>query len=278
SDHIYIIAGSDNRGFGGRDTALIKYNSSGDLQWDTAWGGTGYDDPKGLSLDSSGNLYITGMTDSFGVGDYDIFVTKFNGVNQLWNFTWGGVNSDIPRDLVLDTSNNMYIGGYTESFGSGSSDIVTIKYDSLGIQQWNKTWGGTDLEECSGIRIDSSNNTYITGQVNSFNTVSTNILLLKYNNTGDEEWYKTWDGESADQCRTMAFDLSGNYYLAGFSEAFGTGGADAIVLKYDGTGNHQWNATWGGDERDEANSVVVGPFGNIFVTGETNSFGPGDSC
>jgi len=117
SDNIYIVAASDTRGLGGRDAALIKYNSAGTLQWDTAWGSTGYDQPRGIALDNLGNIYITGMTDSFGVGDYDIFVAKYNGVpNQLWNFTWGGINSDIARDLVLDTSNNIYIGGFTESY------------------------------------------------------------------------------------------------------------------------------------------------------------------
>ncbi|NHJ20156.1 MAG: hypothetical protein EAX91_04370 [Candidatus Lokiarchaeota archaeon] len=279
SDNIYIIAGSDTRSLGGRDVALIKYNSAGTLQWDTAWGGTGYDDPRGMTLDTSGNIYITGMTDSFGVGDYDIFVTKFDGTpTQLWNFTWGGVNSDIPRAIAVDTANNMYIGGHTESFGSGDSDIVTIKYDNTRVQQWNKTWGGTGYEECTDLQIDSSNYTYITGQVNSFNTVSTNVLLLKYNNSGNEEWYKSWDGESRDECREIAFDLQGNYYLAGFTETFGGMSADSIVIKYNQAGIHQWNATWGGDKRDETNALAVDLLGNIYVTGETESFGPGDTC
>ena len=279
SDQIYIIAGSDNRGLGGRDVALIKYDSAGTLQWDTAWGSTGYDDPRGLTLDASGNIYITGMTDSFGVGDYDIFVVKYDGTpTQLWNLTWGGINSDIPRDLVLDTSNNMYIGGYTESFGSGSSDLVSIKYDSSGIQQWNKTWGGTDYEECRGIKIDSSNNTYITGLVNSFNIITTNVLILKRNSTGDEEWYNTWDGESRDECSKIAFDSLGNYYLTGFTEVFGKGERDAILLKYDASGLQQWNLTWGGNEAEEAYSIAIDSYDDIYITGLTKSFGPGDSC
>ncbi len=279
SDNIYIVAASDTRGLGGRDVALIKYNSAGTLQWDTAWGSAGYDQPRGIALDNLGNIYITGMTDSFGAGDYDIFVAKFDSVpNQLWNFTWGGINSDISRDLVLDTSNNMYIGGYTESFGSGSSDIVSIKYDSSGIQQWNKTWGGTDYEECSGIQIDSSNNTYITGLVNSFNSITTNALILKHNSTGDTEWYKSWDGESRDECFKMAFDSLGNYYLTGYTEAFGKGGRDAILIKYNALGFQQWNLTWGGNEAEEAHSIAIDSYDDIYITGLTKSFGPGDSC
>ncbi|MBY9004544.1 MAG: SBBP repeat-containing protein [Candidatus Lokiarchaeota archaeon] len=279
SDNIYIVAASDTRGLGGRDVALIKYDSAGTLQWDTAWGSTGYDQPRGITLDNSGNIYITGSTDSFGVGGYDIFVAKFDGVpNQLWNFTWGGINSDIPRDLVLDSANNMYIGGYTESFGAGSSDIVSIKYDNSGVQQWNKTWGGTDYEECRGIVIDSSNNTYITGVVNSFNAITTNALILKYNNTGVEEWYKTWDGESRDECRQIAFDSYGNYYVTGFTEVFGNGGRDTIVIKFNPSGIQQWNITWGGVETEEANFIAIDSYDDIYITGLTKSFGPADSC
>jgi len=196
SDNIYIIAGSDNRGLGGRDVALIKYNSAGTLLWDIAWGSSGYDDPRGITLDNLGNIYITGVIDSYGAGDYDIFIAKFDSVpTLLWNFTWGGVDSDIAQDLVLDTSNNIYLTGYTESFGSGSSDIVSIKFNSLGSQQWNKTWGGIDIEESYGISIDSSNNIYIAGWIDSFDAITPNALILKCNSTGDAQWYKSWDGE-----------------------------------------------------------------------------------
>ena len=279
SDNIYIIAGSDNRGFGGRDVALIKYDSAGALLWDTAWGSTGYDDPKGIALDNLGNVYITGMTDSYGAGDYDIFIAKYDGVpTLLWNFTWGGVDSDISADLVLDSSNNIYIAGYTESFGSGSSDIVSIKFNSLGYQQWNKTWGGIDIEESYRISIDSSNNTYIAGRIDSFDAITSNALILKRNSTGDAEWFKTWDGESRDECSKIAFDSLGNYYLTGFTEVFGKGGRDAILIKYDASGLQQWKVTWGGHEAEEAYSIAIDSYDDIYITGKTESFGPGDSC
>lgn len=196
SDNIYITAGSDKGGLAGRDVALIKYDSVGTLLWDIAWGSSGYDDPRGITLDNLGNIYITGVIDSYGAGNYDIFIAKFDSVpTLLWNFTWGGVDSDIAQDLVLDTSNNIYLTGYTESFGSGSSDIVSIKFNSLGSQQWNKTWGGIDIEESYGISIDSLNNIYIAGWIDSFNAITPNALILKCNSTGDAQWYKSWDGE-----------------------------------------------------------------------------------
>jgi len=195
SDNIYIIAGSDKGGLAGRDVALIKYDSVGTLLWDIAWGSSGYDDPRGITLDNLGNIYITGVIDSYGAGNYDIFIAKFDSVpTLLWNFTWGGVDSDIAQDLVLDTSNNIYLTGYTESFGSGSSDVVLIKFNSLGSQQWNKTWGGIDIEESHCITIDSSNNTYIAGWIDSFEAITSNALILKCNSIGDAQWYKSWDG------------------------------------------------------------------------------------
>ncbi|MFX1498866.1 MAG: SBBP repeat-containing protein [Promethearchaeota archaeon] len=276
SNNIYIVAGSDTRGIGGRDVALIKYDSAGNLQWDTAWGGLNFDDPRALALDDSGNIYIIGYTDSFGAGDYDIFITKYDSTpTQLWNTTWGGVNSDLPGDLALDAANNLYIGGNTESFGSGSSDIVYLKYDSSGNQQWNTTWGGINLEEGYGICIDTSNNTYIAGQTNSFNAINSNVLILKYNGTGQEEWFKTWDGESRDECYGIAFDSLNNYYITGFTEVYGKGGRDVILIKYDNSGIQQWNVTWGGSGSEEPRRVAVDIYNDIYVTGFTYSYDPG---
>jgi uncharacterized delta-60 repeat protein len=278
SDFIYIIAGSDNRGFGGRDTALICYDSDGTLLWDTAWGSTGYDDPRSLKLDSAGNIYIAIQTDSYGAGNYDLMLVKYDNAHTLlWNYSWGGIDSDIPNAMVLDSSDNLYVIGNTDSFGSGNSDIFIIYYNSTGSDKWVKTWGESGIDVGYEITIDSSNNTYITGNTDSFNAINFNALILKCNSTGNELWYKAWDGESHDECRGIAFDSSGNYYLTGLTGNYGTGGQDAITLKYNAAGIQQWNVTWGGTEIEETNDIAVDEFDNIYVTGATESFGPGES-
>lgn len=130
SDNIYIIAGSDNRGFGGRDVALMKYNSDGTLLWDDAWGSTGFDDPRGITLDNLGNIYVTGLTNSFGEGGYDIMALIFDEFGSVkWEKIFGSNEDDEGRDIKFDSSNNLFIGGFTKSFGTGSGDMLLLNYE-----------------------------------------------------------------------------------------------------------------------------------------------------
>jgi len=79
-----------------------------------------------------------------------------------WFLTWGGSDSDYGNCIAMDSSDNIYFAGYAGSFGSGG-DMCLVKYNSSGFQQWNRTWGGSDMDWGKGIVIDSSGNIYITG-------------------------------------------------------------------------------------------------------------------
>ena len=88
-------------------------------------------------------------------------------------------------------------------------------------------------------------------------------------------WTHTWGGSATDSISGMSRDTSGNLYLAGSTSSFGTGSEAALVLKYDPNGNLLWARTWGGASYDVAIAVAVGPDGNIYITGGTQSFGAG---
>ncbi|MHA1507545.1 MAG: Loki-CTERM sorting domain-containing protein [Promethearchaeota archaeon] len=181
SDNIFITGYTFSYGAGG-DLFLLKYNSSGDLQWDTTWGGSSFDDAHTIELDSSGNIFVSGCTLSFGAGSTDFSLIKFNSNgDQLWNKTWGGSESDGGWDtLALDSSENIYLGGGTGSFGPGLSAGVVVKLNSSGDLQWNSTWGGNGENGFSGIVIDSSDNIYVAGFTDSFGSGMNDMVLIKY--------------------------------------------------------------------------------------------------
>ena len=77
---------------------------------------------------------------------------------QLWNRTWGGIQSDYCYDIIIDQSNNIYVVGCTHSFGNGNGDLCIIKYDNYGLQLWNRTWGGISYEKDGQIALDPSDN------------------------------------------------------------------------------------------------------------------------
>lgn len=177
-DNIYIT------GYGGntvdQDVCLLKYTSSGSLVMTRLWGGSGLDRGYGIQVDSLGNIYITGRTESFGVNT-DAFLLKYNSFGDLqWSKIWGGSQWDAAYPIAIDSSNNIYIAGDTESFGDLNGDSFIVKYNSEGDEIWNYTWGGNNLNSIRGMIIDSSDNIYVTGLTENYGAGDADIFLLKF--------------------------------------------------------------------------------------------------
>ena len=165
--NVYIAGFTGGSGTG-NDGITIKYNSSGVQQWMQTFNGpgNGNDNARSLSLDAAGNVYITGYSAGVSSGaDYTTIKYNSSGVQQ-WLQTYNGPgNSDEDAySLVLDASGNIYITGY--SAGSGSDyDYATIKYNSLGAQQWIQRYNGpgNSTDDARMVAIDTSGNVYVSG-------------------------------------------------------------------------------------------------------------------
>ncbi|MFX1500441.1 MAG: SBBP repeat-containing protein, partial [Promethearchaeota archaeon] len=101
-----------------------------------------------------------------------------------WNTTWGGSNYDRGYGITLDVLGNVFITGYTRSYGAGNYDVFLLKYDSNGNLMWNITWGGSGFDDGRGIVVDGSGNVLITGSTDSYGAGISDMFLLKYNSDG----------------------------------------------------------------------------------------------
>ncbi|QEE14507.1 SBBP repeat-containing protein [Promethearchaeum syntrophicum] len=285
SEDIYLGGMTRSFGHGSMDfdMVLVKYNNLGEQQWNTTWGGINSDICSNIAVDSSNNIYLTGRTWNFGAEGGDMVIVKYNYLGeQQWNTTWGGNLSDTGNEIIVDPFDNIYVVGWTTSFGAGNNDIVLVKYNSLGEQQWNTTWGGANHDLGYSIGLDSLNNVYITGAANfplfsPFNPMISDIVLIKYNSSGFQQWNATWGGSGEDSGQGIAINPSDNIYLAGKTNSSGAREMDMVFVKYDNLGEQQWNATWGGSEIDVAMEIKFDPSNNIYITGYTDSFGSGGS-
>lgn len=264
---------------GNYDQTLVKYDSFGVEQWSKTWGGTGDDYVYDLALDGSGNIYVVGDTNSSdrtaGLEDQTLVKYDSSGVEQ-WSKTWGGTGTDTAFALALDDSGNIYVVGYTNSTGltAGNYDQTLVKYNSSGVEQWSKTWGGTGADTATAIALDSSNNIYVAGDTGSSGLTAglADQTLVMYNSSGVEQWSKTWGGTGYDYANDIALDASGSIYVAGTTNSTGltAGDYDQTLVKYNSFGGEQWSKTWGGTGADTANDLVIDASGNIYVVGHAN--------
>ena len=260
------------------DMLLVKYDSTGVQQWNRTWGGTEHDLGWGLTMDSSNNIYIAGQTKSYGGGSSDMFLAKYDNTGMLqWYRTWGGTAYEVGRAVVTDSSDNVYLAGGHDGSWSGADHMHLVKYDSNGVEQWARTWGGTEWDRGFGVAVDSSDNVYFVGDTESFGAGGTDVILVKYTSSGVQQWNRTWGGTSFDIGYGVAVDSSDCVYIGGSTRSFGAGAIDMILVKYDSSGVQQWNRTWGGSNDDSGLGVAVDSSNNIYLAGQTESFGAGNS-
>ena len=294
SGNVYVTGGTKggldgNTSAGNTDLFVIKYDSSGTKQWTKQLGSSGRDSANGIAIDSSGNLYVAGITYggldlNTSAGANDLFVVKYNssGTKQ-WTEQLGTPSSDAANAVATDSSGNVYVVGVTYGVlgdkNKGNSDLFVVKYNSSGTKQWTEQ-NGTDLwDEARGVATDSSGNVYVVGGTKgNLNGISnsgrTDAFVIKFNSSGTRQWTKklgTWQNDLANG---VATDSSGNFYVTGFTYQHldgntSAGKADLFVVKYNSSGTKQWTKQLGTSKHDRARGVVTDSSGNVYVTGDT---------
>ncbi len=264
------------------DVFLLKYDSSGSLDWARNWGGNRGDEGWGVAADASGNIYVTGTTSIIPVGS-TLFLLKFNSAGSLlWQSTLSGVNSGY--DVAVDPSNdsNIYVtGDFYNSSSGGGFDAILLKFESSGNLLWQRTWGdnATDYQG-TGVAIDASGSIYVTGPGST--AEHSNLFLVKFNSTGSLLWWEALSGilqsgVTAGYSPRLALDSSSSsVYVSGSVSR--SGSDDALLMKANSSGSLLWQRTWGGPNDDFASDVATDASGNVLESGGTSSAGTLGNC
>lgn len=236
SGNIYVAGRCGENGYG--EYLTIKYNSAGDTLWTKKYDGpaNGVDEGFAMTLDESGNAYVTGRSLDNTSG-YDYATIKYSPSGEtVWVRRYNGTANDIDEayDIAVDNSGNIYVTGESNGQG-GSIDFVTIKYDTDGVEQWVQRYNGSDsaYDIAYSITLDDSGNIYVTGESNSGDPSYVDFATVKYNSAGVEQWVQKYNGpvNSGDYAKVVTVDGLGNVYVAGHSP--GTGfNYDIVTIKY----------------------------------------------
>ena len=239
-----------------------------------AWGGTGSDVGNSLINTSDGGYAVTGQTNSYGAGDWDMFLAKYDASGNLsWNKTWGGAGVDYGKSIVQTSDGGYAVTGHTVSYGA---DMFLVKYDASGNLSWSKTWGGASTDYGQSLVQTSDGGYAITGYTVSYGAGGADVFLAKYDASGNLSWNKTWGGTSADYGCSLVQTSDGGYAITGQTTSYGAGSYDMFLVKYDSSGNFSWNKIWGGTNIDSGQSLVQTSDGGYATSGYTSNFGTGN--
>ncbi|UCE37749.1 MAG: Ig-like domain-containing protein [Thermoplasmata archaeon] len=270
----YIITG--NMEAGDVQGILINADSSGVEKWKKRFGGINTDLGTSVQETSDGGFIIAGHTYSWGAGGTDAWLIKTDSSgSEEWNKTFGGSQGDYGISVQETSDSGFIIAGDTESFGAGNDDVWLIKTDSIGNEQWNRTFGGSNSDFGRSVQETSDGGFIITGY--SWFTGHYDVRLIKTDSSGIEEWSKTFGGDRSDRGYSVRETPDGGFIIAGHTQSYGMGGDDVWLIKTDSSGNEKWNKTFGGGSTDTCYSIQVTSDKGFILTGSTYSFGDPDS-
>ncbi|MFI5218099.1 MAG: SBBP repeat-containing protein [Bacteroidia bacterium] len=260
----------------------IKYNSAGVQQWATYYYGpggstSGSDSPTDIAVDASGNVYVIGSSPSPGAPS-DYVTLKYNSAGvQQWEarYTTPGSYQDIPAEVAVDNSGNVYVTGWAGSQGTTYGNFVTVKYNASGTEQWNVAFShGTNYDDrATSIAIDVAGNVYVGGWSYRATTVDTfKLNVVKYNPSGVQQWASSYTSSVYyTRAYDIAVDLNGNVFAGGYVSNSINNDEDWFVIKFTSSGQQDWmhqlNNSY--NKADNVNQLITDAGGNIYATGFT---------
>lgn len=255
----YIAQSLDLSGNLGQASSNFTTVNTVSGNWSRRFGGTGNDSGKAMTVDASGNTFITGYfqgqvdftgngtgqvgtTKLTALGLYDMFVAKYSSVGVLqWVNQYGGAGATVnPNAIGVDNAGNIIVGGAFDgtvdfvegvyfSLGTATSDLFLAKYSSAGTPVWLKKFGNANNDIFTGMAVNKLN--------------------------GDIVFAGTFQG-AVDYSGTT-FNALSSYY----------GGVDCFLAKYSTDGVHSWSKNFNNIGTDVINCLVVDATGNLYLAG-----------
>ena len=310
SDGGYVVAGksksndlevSENAGFD--DFWVVKLDSSGSVSWENSFGFAGSDIPYSIIQTNDDGYLLSGVLDvsasngqgdrssilsRHAGGDYWVIKLNSNGVKQ-WSNYFGGSFTDTAYDAIQTEDDGYIIVGSSDSDdvditnNRGTYDFWIIKISATGSLVWEKSFGGSEIDEAHAISKSADGNYLIAGDTRSSdlnisqNNGAADLWIIKITPEGTLLWEKSLGGSNFDVGRSISKTQDNGFLISGSSRSTNAsfsankGQNDAWVVKINSSGDLEWQKTIGGCEVDFFYDAVELNDQTVIAVGDSNS-------
>ncbi|MBN2779327.1 MAG: T9SS type A sorting domain-containing protein [Bacteroidales bacterium] len=231
------------------------------------------------------NLYMTGFTKSFGTGNRDGFLLKYNTVdNTITQNTWGKIEYDEFRS-ICKTNNSLILGGFSFWRDGKSIQSILAKADENLEIEWLKDFGNDHYQHAySTISLNSGD--YLLGGVDRSIGLY-GPYIIKTNSMGEMIWEKTYaeympahtvDMLELENNNVLLLSAQGGFFnVATIWHMRSHQNADILLIEIDSDGNIIKDTIYYMPHHDIPVKVLPDNNGNYYILSHSQSYTPGNS-
>jgi hypothetical protein len=278
------------------DVFLRRYDPAGREVWTRQFGSYERDEPKGIALDDSGNVYVVGQT--FGTlpgqssaGGWDAFIRKYNPAgDELWTRQFGGGGGESAAGVKIDHAGFAYVVGGTRAAlpgqtTAGDYDAFITKWDPAGDPVWVRQFGTVGEDYALAVALDASGAPVVAGETSGLLAGAAAAggldgFARQYDPAGKVVWTRQFGSHSDDYGVAVTVGPSGDVFVAGTT--LGTlpgqttkGDTDGYIVAFR-NGGDLWSRQFGTPGADDAEAIAFDATGHLFVAGRVG--GPLDGA
>lgn len=246
-----------------------------ETDWVRTYGGENDDGAYSITQTDDGGYLVVGYTRSYGQGESDIYVLKLDAAGEKeWQETHGSMWYDAGITVRQTSDGGYMIAGVKSAFLLGGMHIYTLKLRRDGRKEWDKFFGA-GREDSPATMVQARDGGYvIAGSTSSFGAGGKDILVIKIDRKGRKEWSRTFGGEKDEVANSILQTGDNGFVVVGYTDSFGAGGKDALMIKMNANGAKQWSRIFGNYLDEVAMSVYSEEDGSFLLAGFKQTLRP----
>ncbi|MBV6461827.1 MAG: hypothetical protein HJHJAOHD_01961 [Flavobacteriales bacterium] len=254
---------------------LVKLNDLCDTLWTKQYMSYPNKRSGGISIyqEADSGFVIIGYTNKLPNKGYDIFLLRTDSLgNVLWEKNYGSGSDESCYSIVKAPDGGYLIGGDTWGYGSGMSDILVIKVDSLGNFQWQKTFGYTKKDGGGYLTTLPQGGYLLSGGVTPNNMVWPNGYVARLDDSGNKIWEKDFGNINNNTLGIAPILSSNNTFIVvgAYRDTINVNAVNAWFVKFDLNGNLLWERLYnkyGGNNQNYIEDAKPTPDGGYIACG-----------